>query len=81
MVTYVNSTAEVKAKLDIFCTSANAVSMVRSLETDKVLFTPDRNLGHWIAEQVPEKDIVIYDGACLTHNVLRAASVERTRDH
>ena len=55
--------------------------MVRSLETDKVLFTPDRNLGHWIAEQVPEKDIVIYDGACLTHNVLRAASVERTRDH
>ena len=79
VVTYVNSTAEVKAESDICCTSANAVSVVSSLETDKVLFTPDRNLGRWVAEQVPEKDIVIYDGACPTHDVLRSASVERTR--
>jgi len=79
VVTYVNSTAEVKAESDICCTSANAVSVVRSLETDKILFTPDRNLGRWVAEQVPEKDIVIYDGACPTHDILRAASVERTR--
>ena len=79
VVTYVNSTAEVKAESDICCTSANAVSVVRSLETDKVLFTPDRNLGRWVAEQVPEKDIVIYDGAFPTHDVLRAARVERTR--
>ena len=79
VVTYVNSTAEVKAESDICCTSANAVSVVRSLETDKVLFTPDRNLGRWVAEQVPEKDIVIYDGAFPTHDVLSAARVERTR--
>lgn len=79
VVTYVNSTAEVKAESDICCTSANAVSVVRSLDTDKVLFTPDRNLGRWVAQQVPEKEIVIYDGACPTHDVLRAASVERTR--
>ncbi|MFT5087384.1 MAG: quinolinate synthase [Candidatus Latescibacterota bacterium] len=79
VVTYVNSTAEVKAESDICCTSANAVSVVRSLETDKILFTPDRNLGRWVAEQVPEKDIVIYDGVCPTHDVLRSASVERTR--
>ncbi len=80
VVTYVNSTAEVKAESDICCTSANAVSVVRSLDTDKILFTPDRNLGRWVAEQVPEKEIAIYDGACPTHDVLRAASVERTRD-
>ena len=80
VVTYVNSTAEVKAESDICCTSANAVSVVRSLDNDKVLFTPDRNLGRWVAEQVPEKEVVIYDGACPTHDVLRAASVERTRD-
>jgi quinolinate synthase len=79
VVTYVSSTAEVKAESDICCTSANAVSVVRSLETDKILFTPDRNLGRWVAEQVPEKDIVIYDGVCPTHDVLRSASVERTR--
>ncbi len=80
VVTYVNSTAEVKAESDICCTSANAVSVVRSLETDKVLFTPDRNLGRWVAEQVPEKDIVIYDGVCPTHDILRTASVERTHN-
>jgi len=63
VVTYVNSTAEVKAMSDICCTSANAVAVIRSLPTDKVLFTPDRNLGNWVKRQVPEKDVVVYDGA------------------
>jgi quinolinate synthase len=79
VVTYVNSSAEVKAMSDICCTSANAVSVVRSLPTERVLFTPDRNLGRWIAQQLPEKDIVVYDGACPTHDVLRGANVGRTR--
>jgi quinolinate synthase len=79
VVTYVNSTAEVKAMSDICCTSANAVSIVRSLQSDKILFTPDRNLGNWVKKQVPEKDIVIYDGACPTHDVLRGANVSRAR--
>jgi quinolinate synthase len=75
VVTYVNSSAEVKALSDICCTSANAASVVRSLENDKILFTPDRNLGAWVKKQVPEKDIVIYDGACPTHDVLRGANI------
>ena len=79
VVTYINSSAEVKAESYICCTSANAVSVVRSLATDKVLFTPDRNLARWVAEQVPEKDVVAYDGVCPTHDVLRSASVDRTR--
>jgi quinolinate synthase len=79
VVTYVNSSAEVKALSDICCTSANAVSVVRSLPNDKILFTPDRNLGRWVAKQVPEKSVVIYDGCCPTHDVLRSASVDRTR--
>jgi quinolinate synthase len=79
VVTYVNSTAEVKAMSDICCTSANAVSIVRSLPSDKILFTPDRNLGNWVKKQIPEKDIVIYDGACPTHDVLRGANVSRAR--
>jgi quinolinate synthase len=78
VVTYVNSTAEVKALSDICCTSANAVSVVRSLPTDKILFTPDRNLGRWVADQVPEKDVVVYDGACPVHDIMRGADVKRT---
>src|SRR6185295_4006866 len=64
VITYVNSSAEVKALSDICCTSANAVSVVRSVASDKILFTPDRNLGSWVAKQVPEKKVVIYDGVC-----------------
>ncbi|HYS04773.1 MAG TPA: quinolinate synthase NadA [Candidatus Dormibacteraeota bacterium] len=79
VVTYINSSAEVKAMSDICCTSANAVTVVRSLPGRKVLFTPDRNLGRWVARQVPEKEIVVYDGACPTHDVLRDASVDRAR--
>ncbi len=79
VVTYINSTAEVKALSDIVCTSGNAISVVRSLENDKILFTPDRNLGRWVAKHVPEKDIVIYDGCCPTHEVLRDVSIDKSR--
>ncbi len=79
VVTYVNSTADVKALSDICCTSANAVSIVRSLPNNKILFTPDRNLGNWVKKQVPEKEVVIYDGVCPIHDVLRGANVEKTR--
>jgi len=79
VVTYVNSTADVKAMSDICCTSANAVSVIRSLPNHKVLFTPDRNLGNWVKRQVPEKEVAIYDGACPTHDVLRGANVIKAR--
>jgi quinolinate synthase len=76
VVTYINSTAEVKAMSDICCTSGNAISVVRSLPSKKILFTPDRHLGSWVAKQVPEKEFAIYDGVCPTHDVLRNASVK-----
>ncbi len=79
VVTYVNSTAEVKALSDICCTSANAASVVRSLPQRKILFTPDKNLGAWVAAKVPEKEVVIYDGCCPVHDVLRSASVTRVK--
>jgi quinolinate synthase len=78
VVTYVNSTAEVKALSDICCTSANAVSVVRSLSNDKILFTPDRNLGRWVAAQVPEKEVAIYDGVCPIHDIMRGADMRKT---
>jgi quinolinate synthase len=79
VVTYVNSSAEVKALSDICCTSANAASVVRSLPQKKILFTPDRNLAHWVAGKVPEKEIVAYDGCCPVHDVLRSSSVSRVK--
>src|SRR5512138_2257292 len=79
VVTYVNSTAEVKALSDICCTSANAASVVRSLPQRKILFTPDKNLGRWVASKVPEKEVVVYDGCCPVHDVLRSASVNRVK--
>jgi quinolinate synthase len=79
VVTYVNSTAEVKALSDICCTSANAASVVRSLPQKKILFTPDKNLGKWVAAKVPEKEVVVYDGCCPIHDVLRAANVNRVK--
>ena len=79
VVTYVNSTAEVKALSDICCTSANAASVVRSLPQDKILFIPDRNLGNWVKAKVPEKDVVVYDGCCPVHDVLRSASVNKVK--
>jgi quinolinate synthase len=79
VVTYVNSTAEVKALSDICCTSANAASVVRSLPQRKILFTPDRNLGAWVKAKVPEKEVVVYDGCCPVHDVLRSASVSKVK--
>ena len=79
VVTYVNSTAEVKALSDICCTSANAASVVRSLPQPKILFTPDKNLGNWVKAKVPQKEVVVYDGCCPVHDVLRASTVTREK--
>lgn len=79
VVTYINSSAEVKALSDYCCTSANAVSLVRNIPAKKILFTPDRNLGNWVKRLVPEKEIAVYDGVCPTHDVLRGANVKAAR--
>lgn len=68
VVMYVNSSAEVKALTDVCCTSANAVEVVRSLGVPRVLFGPDRNLGRWIASQLPEVEMLVWDGCCPIHD-------------
>ena len=75
VVTYVNSSAAVKAESDICCTSANAVSVVRSLKEQKLIFAPDRNLGRWIAKQLPDKEFIYWEGYCPTHERLTATRV------
>jgi len=67
VVTYVNTTADVKAESDICCTSANGVKIVESLETDKVICVPDRNLSAWIAKNT-ETQVISWDGFCHVHD-------------
>lgn len=67
VVCYVNSSAEVKAESDIACTSSNAIEIVKSLEEKDVIFVPDKNLGRYVQSQVPEKNIILWEGFCPTH--------------
>ena len=68
VVMYVNSSAEVKALTDVCCTSANAAPVVRSLGAPRILFGPDRNLGRWVAAQVPGVEVAVWDGCCPIHD-------------
>lgn len=79
VVAYVNTTADVKAEVDICCTSANAPKVVKSLKEKRVIFIPDQNLAHWVARQVPEKEIIPYDGFCYVHMGFTARHVEEAR--
>ena len=67
VVCYINSTAELKAKSDVCVTSSNAIKIVKALPNKNIFFIPDRNLGSFVAKQVPEKNIIINDGCCPIH--------------
>jgi len=66
VVCYVNSTAEVKAESDVCCTSGNAVNVIKSIDSDRVIFAPDRNLGHYVS-RFTDKEIILWNGYCPIH--------------
>ena len=66
VVTYVNTSAEVKAESDICCTSGNAVEVVESLGTERVIFLPDQYLGRWVASQT-DVEVILWEGSCIVH--------------
>ncbi len=66
VVTYVNTSAEVKAESDICCTSSNAVAVVESLGVDRVIFLPDQYLGRWVASQTGV-EVILWEGSCMVH--------------
>jgi len=78
VVTYVNTSAEVKAESDICCTSGNAVQVVESLGTDKVIFIPDEYLGRYVAEQT-DVEIILYEGCCYVHEKFTAPELQDYR--
>ena len=79
VVTYVNSSAEVKAESDVCVTSANAVAVVRGLGAERILFAPDRNLGSWVARSLPHVDVLLWDGWCPTHDDVTPAQLADAR--
>lgn len=79
VVTYVNTTAEVKAASDVCCTSANAVAVVESLGTDRVMLLPDRYLAANVALQT-DVEIIAWPGACEVHERFSAADIDALRD-
>jgi len=79
VVCYVNTSAEVKAESDLTCTSSNAIQVVRSLKEKRIIFIPDKNLGLYVQSQVPEKDIILWEGFCPTHIRLQEADVKATK--
>ena len=78
VVTYVNTSAEVKAESDICCTSGNAVEIVESLGVDKVIFLPDEYLAAYVAQQT-EVEIISWQGHCEVHERFTAQELEEYR--
>ena len=79
VVSYVNTSADVKAETDVCCTSANAVKVVESLKTDKVIFLPDQHLANYVAKQTKVK-IISWKGSCIVHEQFSAKEIEDIRE-
>jgi quinolinate synthase len=78
VVTYVNTTADVKAESDVCCTSSNAVRIVEALPARNILFTPDENLAAFVQSQTT-KNVVAWNGNCYVHHQIRPEQIERVR--
>jgi len=72
VVTYINTSAEVKAMSDLICTSSNAVQMVKHFAGEPVVFAPDRHLARWVAKQSGRDDLIVWPGACVVHEQFSA---------
>jgi len=76
VVCYINSMADVKAMSDVCVTSSNAVKIVRNLPNKNIFFIPDGNLGRFVAEQCPDKNIILNRGHCHVHTSITERDIE-----
>ncbi len=79
VVSYVNTSAEVKAESDICCTSSNAVAVVESLGTERVIFLPDQYLGRWVASQTGV-EVILWEGSCMVHERFTGRELREYRE-
>jgi len=79
VVSYVNTSAAVKALSDVICTSSNAVEIVRHFEGRTVLFAPDRYLGAWVAKEAKRPDLILWPGSCIVHEQFNAKALTQLR--
>ncbi len=80
VVCYINSTAELKRHSDVCVTSANAVKIVKALPNQNIFFIPDRNLAHFVADQVPEKHFVYNEGYCPVHEEIQVQEILKEKE-
>ena len=80
VVSYVNTSADVKAETDVCCTSANAVKVVESLNTKQVIFLPDQHLANYVAKQTKVK-IISWKGSCIVHEQFSAKEIQDIREN
>ena len=80
VVAYINTTTALKAECDVCVTSSSAVKIVSSLENKRILFIPDKNLGSYIAEKLPDKEFIFWDGCCPVHDSVTAADVKKAKE-
>jgi quinolinate synthase len=79
VVCYVNTTTDLKTVCDVCVTSSSAVKIISKLENKNILFIPDKNLGSYVAEQLPDKNIMLLQGGCPTHVRVGRRDVENAR--
>ena len=80
VVCYINSTADLKCQSDVCVTSSNAVKIVKALPNQNIFFIPDKNLGSFVANQVPEKNIILNDGCCPIHAKISLSHLEEEKN-
>ena len=80
VVSYINSNLDIKALSDVCVTSSSAINILNNIDSDEIIFLPDRNLGGYLAEQLPNKKFTLYPGFCPTHERIEKNEIMELKD-